>query len=256
MGILNQPESRPAFETETETTIETETMTQNTVSTVVEAPAVQAPVAVAQAAPAPAKKAAKFQMALEDQKFAFPEDAVIGLSLAVPRIKGEQGAAYIKEESLGSRFRMTVESWNPRFLISAGISSSSAGYKESMDFIRNSYDGVTIPGETMTVPEYVQYLKDAHGYNKANANPYIDIWGFVTWTEKKGDVPQEDRSLYMLQASKTSAGNFTAFCTAQGVMRSQGILSGEIEEIEVVAQPQSKDAMKYTNFSFSLPKKK
>lgn len=238
----------PAFETEDHT------MT-TTADNAAASASVAASTAVAKAAAGAAvasRPKAKFEMAFADLQWAFPEDAVVGLSLAVPRIKAEQGAAYVGEKSIGDKFKIEIESWNPRTLISAGLSSNDAGYQESMEYLRTSYDGVTLHGEETTVDEYLNYLRNDLGYSKAKSSKYIDLFGFITWTAKDGDIAQEKRDLSLVQLSQTSAGNFAAFCTTQGLMRSKGLVKGDSNIIEVRAEARSKGTMKYSNFSFSV----
>jgi hypothetical protein len=194
-------------------------------------------------------------MGFAAEKDAFPAEVVVGLSMSTPRIKAEQGAGYVGEKSLGAKFRMTIESWNTRLLVSAGLGPNDPGYKESVEFLRTSYDGETIQGDDAetTVKDYVNFLKEAHGYDKARSTPYADIWGFLTWTEKDGAIAPEDQTLHLLQASQTSMGAWQAFCTTQGLLRAKGI-GKEFTEVEVTAMPRAKGTLKYTNFAFSVPK--
>ena len=85
--------------------------------------------------------------------------------------------------------------------------------------------------------------------DKAGISNHGDIWGMVTWTEKKGAIAPEDQTLHLVQASQTSLGGFMAFCTTQGLLRSKGI-GKDSTEIEVHAEARSKGSNKYTNFSF------
>lgn len=243
----NTPASTPAFETEDEN--------MNTAADVATSTA-EATTAIANAsagAVAAARPTMKFKMGFADQKDVFPVDAVVGLSQSAPRIKAEQGACYIEQTSLGSKIRMSVESWNSRQLVSAGLGPNDPGYKESMEYLRNSYDGATIYGSEQTVKEYLEFLKSM-GYDKAKSSTYIDIWGMVSWTEKGGDIAPESQTLHLLQASQTSAGAFQAFCTTQGLLRSKGI-GVDLDEVEVHAEARSKGTLKYSNFSFFAPKK-
>src|SRR5574340_414583 len=246
----HKPQTAPAFETETATMTDT---------AVAEAPAVTAavtanvPAPVAAQAVAVAAPRAKFEMALGEAKNAFPIEAVVGLSMSVPRIKGEQGACYVGEKSLGDRFEICVESWGIRQLISCGLDNKDAGYQESMEYLANSYDGVTVEGKGATIDEYIAFLKSI-GYEKARASKYGDIFGMVTWTSKDGDIAPESQALHLLQASQTSLGNFTAFCTTQGLLASKGI-KADLSEIEVHAVARSKGTLKYTNMEFVVVRK-
>lgn len=234
----------PAFETETDTYAE-DNMNTATDTAVAVAPA---PAAVAVATPSK-----KFSMAFGDLKDAFPLDAVVGLSQALPRIKGEQGEAYIGDKAVGKKFKIEIESWNDRTLVSAGLDSKDPGYEEAKQYIANAYADGIVHGKDMTVKQYLDYLRSI-GYDKAQSSQYIDLFGFVTWTSEKGDIAPEARELHLVQLSKTSASAFAAFCTTQGLLRSKGLVSNDSNEIEVSAAAQSKGSMKWTNFQFSTVK--
>lgn len=220
-------------------------------SAVVQAQIQTKPVVVQSSLP----NAEKFSLALQDKKDMFGTDVVNALSLSIPRIKGEQGAGMVGDKSFGSKFRIAVESWNMRWLVSPGLNSTDPGYKESMEYLRNSYDKVSFPDDGRSVAEYLSFLKEDMGYHKASVNEYADIWCFVTWTEKEGDISPEKQTLHLLQASKTSVGKFVGFCTTQGLLAKRGIVTN-LEEIEVHAEVHSKGTLKYTNFNFAAAPKK
>lgn len=245
MGLAQETAAKtaPAFESAEDNEMDTMPMPDTTAA----APEPNAVAEVKPSAVTTPRKAAKFVMALSEQKDAFPVEAVVGLSMDVPRIKGEQGAAYIGTESLGTKFRINVESWNNRWLVSPGVDSKDPGYTEAKQYIRNSYEKGVLTDGTPT-DEYIDELKEL-GYDKAGISNYGDIWGMVTWTEKKGAIAPEDQTLHLVQASQTSLGGFMAFCTTQGLLRSKGI-GKDSTEIEVHAEARSKGSNKYTNFSF------
>ena len=266
MGLKDVAATLPDFETEDETATMTApaatvapqvapaTTTANHAANHTQEQTMNTNVATTQAAaPAVVAPKAKFEMAFADLQDAFPIDAVVGLSMAVPRIKAEQGSAYIADKSLGEKFKIEMASWNYRWLISSGLDSKDPGYQESMEFLRTSYDNATVHGEDMSVDAYLEFLRE-QGYTKARKSVYIDLFGFVTWTAKGGDIAPEDRELNLVQLSQTSAGNFSAFCTTQGLMRSKGIGNSDSNVIEVTAVARSKNAMKYSNFSFAMAK--
>lgn len=243
------------FEAETETETTTATMSEtaaiNETNTNTNTTATETAVASAKSTAVGAAR--KFEMAFAEQKDAFPIEAVVGLSLSVPRIKAEQGAAYVEANSLGTKFHIEVESWNHRWLISAGVDANDPAYKESMEYLKTSYDNATIHGTEQTINEYLEYLRSI-GYTKARVAPYIDLFGMVVWTEKGGDVKPEDLKIHLVQLSQTSAGNWAAFCTTQGLMRSKGMVTDDSNVIEVRAEAKAKGTMKYSNFSFSIVK--
>lgn len=245
MSLLTQPE----FESQDET---------NATATVADAPVsepireaatnTQVPAAVKSGAVVTAPKA-KFQLAFADKADVLDSDSVAQLSLGAYRIKGEQGGCYHEDENLGSVIRLEVVSFNNRWAIGTGNDKQTSEDKERF---RISYDGKTISGEGITIDEYIQALK-AEGYDKAKSSPYIDLWGFVVWTEKKGEIPEDERELALVQLSQTSAGNWRNFTVSRGMLISKGVAK-ESDVVEIVAQAQSKGTMKYTNYSFRNPK--
>lgn len=247
MGLRNQPEFEQMDETETttETTIKDPTM--QTVTPDTDA-GVQATTAIAKASTtAVTTPAKKMKLAFSDKKDVFDTTTVEGLSLAAPRIKGEQGSLFKGEEDLGSKIRFEIVSWNNRWAIGTGENDA-----EAKEYFRVSYDNHTISGEDTLVSDYVESLK-AEGFTKARVSPYLDVWGFVTWSEKGGDVPADERELCILQCSQTSLGAFMSFCTTRGLLEPKGIAQ-ELEEVEVHAEKRQKGSNKYTNFSWHAPK--
>lgn len=256
MSLLNQPE----YETEAETNgtasplaaaVEAAKAAQAVEATVQEAAAqTTAPAVVKPANTAVAAPASKFHMAFADKQEQIPLEAVEQLSLGAYRIKGEQGKCYHDNEDLGERIRLEVVSFNNRWAIGTGSEKQTSEDKERF---RVSYDGKTIAGEGVSVDEYVRGLK-AEGYEKAKSSPYIDLWGIMTWAEKKGDIPADEQQLVLVQLSQTSAGNWRNFMVSRGMLESRGV--PPITEVEVLAQAQVKGSNKYTNFDFRVPSKK
>lgn len=249
MGLKNQPEFEPMTETETETA--TETATKEETMTTQDAGATAALAlakATTTAVDAP-KPAAKFSVAFADKNNVFDTQTVEGLALSAPRIKGEQGSMSLGDLELGAKAQFELISFNHRWAIGIGTED-----KESKECFKVSYDGDTISGDGMKVSEYLEYLR-GNGFTKAKKSPYMDLWGFVTWSEKGGSVPVDERQLACLQASQTSMGAFTAFATTRGLLESKG-LAKPIDVIEVHAEKRTSGTNKYTNFSFHVPKAK
>lgn len=245
--------SQPEFEQETanQTTIKDETMT-TTANTHTESAAagVAATTAIAKAATTGVAVAQKFAVAFADKNNVFDTGTVEGLSLAAPRVKGEQGSLFMGDEDLGGEVHLEMISFNHRWAIGTGEDD-----KEAKDYFRVSYDKASISGDpTTSVEDYINDLK-AQGFEKAKMSPYMDIWGFVTWSEKNGDVEADDRKLVCLQCSQTSLGAFTAFATTRGLLESKGIAK-PIEVIGVRAMKRTSGSNKYTNFEFFVPKAK
>lgn len=265
MSIKNQPEytseksKTPEFEameTETmnaatvETTTKEEAMNTNTADNTASA-SVQATTAIATAAASSAVVAGstptKFKVAFADKNNVFDTATVEGLALAAPAIKGEQGSLFKGEDDLGSQIRFELISFNHRWTVGTGETDS-----ESKEKFRVSVDGKTLSGSGDDMHAYLESLK-AEGYSKAKISPYIDLWGFVVWSEKNGDVPVDARELCRVQCSQTSMGAFTAFATTRGLLESKG-LAQPIDVIEIHAEKRVSGTNKFTNFSFHVPK--
>lgn len=237
MGLKNQPEFEQmendhAFDTDAEA-------------------AAQASTAIAKAASTGVStNVRKFEPAFKDKNNVFDNATVEGLSMAAPRIKGEQGSMALGDQDLGEAIQFELVSFNPRWAIGTGEND-----KEAKDFFRVSLDNETISGEGTLVTDYLNTLR-AKGFAKAKKSPYMDLWGFVTWSSKTGAIPVDERQLACLQCSQTSMGNWTSFCTSRGLLEQSGRVK-PIDLIEVHAQKQSnKNGDKYTNFSFFVPKAK
>ena len=235
MGLRNQPEFEPMDDT-TDTTAEA---------------AAQASTAIAKAASTGVStNVRKFEPAFKDKNNVFDNATVEGLSMAAPRIKGEQGSMALGDQDLGEAIQFELVSFNHRWAIGTGEND-----KEAKDYFRVSLDNETISGEGTLVTDYLNTLR-AKGFAKAKKSPYMDRWGFVTWSSKTGAIPVDERQLACLQCSQTSMGNWTSFCTSRGLLEQSGRVK-PIDLIEVHAQKQSnKNGDKYTNFSFFVPKAK
>lgn len=240
----NTNNTAPAFESEEDgQTVETSNVTEIVTST-------ETAVTVAAAATGVAVARPKLEPAFAGQNGYFPLDVVDSLSLAVPRIKGEQGCFYKGTEDLGARIRFEPISFNKRWAVGTGTDDREANEKFAV-----SYDGVTIAGAKhggKTIAAYIEQLK-AEGYEKASVSEYMDLFCFIVWTEKGGDIPNEQREMVLLQCSPTSKGAWTAFMTARGLLEARGVAK-PLEIVEATAEKRISGSNRYTNFSFSAPK--
>ncbi len=237
MGLKSQPEFEQmendhAFDTDAEV-------------------AAQASTAIAKAASTGVStNVRKFEPAFKDKNNVFDNATVEGLSMAAPRIKGEQGSMALGDQDLGEAIQFELVSFNHRWAIGTGEND-----KEAKDFFRVSLDNETISGEGTLVTDYLNTLR-AKGFAKAKKSPYMDLWGFVTWSSKTGAIPVDERQLACLQCSQTSMGNWTSFCTSRGLLQQSSRVK-PIDLIEVHAVKQSnKNGDRYTNFAFFVPKAK
>jgi hypothetical protein len=206
---------------------------------------VAATIAIAKAATtAVAAPATRIQPAYSEFNGVLDIDTVEVMSMATPRITGQQGSLFKGEEDLGSKIKFQMMSFSPRWVIGTGEDDA-----EAKEFFRISYNHeTTTQGEN--VEDYMQMLK-AKGYSKASISPYLDIFGFILWTEKGGDVAKPE--LVFLQCAKTSAAAFKAFATTQGFLAAKGLVTPS-DIIEVHAEKRTSGNNKFTNFSFHVAK--
>ncbi len=264
MSLLNQPEVAGQFESEDETNGAATKATEAQTTAAPTAEAVAAPKAepqVASSANVPAQVNANTAVgavrpattvAYADKAGAFDNDTVEAMSLGAKRIKGEQGSAYVGNDEIGKVFRISVVSYNKRWAIGTGNKNQTSEDKAKF---RVSYDGETLAGDpSTTVAQYVEQLK-AEGYKDTKVEPYMDLWGLLTYSEKKGDIPLEERELVLVQVSKTSMGPWVNFCVARGMLHDKAGLQIS-DEVEIVAQAQAKGDTKYTNWAFRAPSAK
>jgi hypothetical protein len=255
MALKNQPEMTQAaatagFETEAETA---------GVATKVEAPEAAVAAAGVAASTAIAKASAgavstqvrsKLVIAFSGHKDVFDTATVSALSMATPRITGEQGSLKKNRTvKLGTSMRLEVISWNHRWALGCGEQTMNDEMKQ---LFRVSYDNKTVDGEGCSIEDYINSLK-AQGYEKAKVSPYCDLFGYITWTKDGGDIAPDDRELALVQLSSTSLGNFTAFCVSRGLLESRGTVQPS-EMIEITAEDNTKGSMSYTNMSFKAVK--
>lgn len=251
MALMKQPEAAqkqaPQFEQpEGETAGVGPKVTEAEMATA----GVEATKAVAKAATTSVGAAIKFQPAFAHCDNAIPIEQVEMWGQAPSAITAEQGVAkHSKKGSLGGKFHLLVESFNQRFLAVPGVND-----KEAKEKVRNSYNKLTIAGTDESFPAYIESLK-AEGYDKAHYEPYVDLWGYVTWSEKGGVVGEDDQELVRVQLSKTSSANFGFFCGQRGRRESNGSLP-KLDTIEITAEAQDGKSGSYTNFSFAAPKAK
>lgn len=251
MGLKDQPEFESMTEPTTTTAEKEPTMAKTATQDAAVASATAATTAIAKAgANAVTTPAAKFEISFKDKNNVFDTATVEGLSLAAPRIKGEQGSFFMGEKDLGAAIQFELISFNNRWAIGTGTDD-----REAKDYFRVSFDNETISGHPgLSVAAYIESLQ-AQGFAKAKASPYLDVFCFITWSEKTGPIPVEEREICILQCSQTSLGAFTAFATTRGLLESKG-LAKPLDVIEAHAEKRVSGANKYTNFSFHAPKAK
>lgn len=129
MGLKNQPEFEAMTSNETPAaTIEKEpTMTASATINDAAVAAATASTAIAKSgATAVTTPAAKFEISFKDKNNVFDTATVEGLSLAAPRIKGEQGSFFMGQKALGAVIHFELISFNNRCAISTGEDDKEA----------------------------------------------------------------------------------------------------------------------------------
>lgn len=201
-------------------------------------------VAKAAASAAVASAAAKkFSAAFQDYENIIELDTVEGMSGSFPKVTADLGGLDFGDKKVCQEIKVELISYNRRYLASTGTQGEDA-----KKFLRTSYDGVTIPGHTETLQEYVQYLKDVEGYTKAGIRDYMDLWVMVV--EEDGQVvPDEERQMVQLQLSPQSVKAFKAFQVKQGFMIGRGIAK-DTNQFRVAYERKDSNGNKYANLTF------
>ena len=81
----------------------------------------------------------KFSKAFAEFENMLDTMTVGSLSLAAPRIKGEQGSMFLDDKDLGDTIHFELVSYNARWAIGSGEND-----KEAKDYFRVSYDNKTL----------------------------------------------------------------------------------------------------------------
>lgn len=245
-GLRAQPE----FETMEDETIVADTSVMDAALAIAKAAADAAPanVPVVAATNTAVGTPSKFYAAFSDKEEAIAIAQVEQWKMAAPAITGENGAAkHSVLGPLGQKIRLNVESYNLRYMAVPGSND-----KEAKDKCRDSYDKETLSGDGTSLQGYIESLK-AMGYDKARLETYVDLWGYLTRSDKYGDIDEDDQELVRVQLSKTSAANFGYFCGQRGRKESAGKVP-KLTVVEIIAVGQTGSAGSYTNFSFAAPK--
>lgn len=218
--------STPAFEAEdTATAAAPEQAADTPVPTATEtqaAPAVQSTTTeiMTKANNTALAAALKRSTALDDLQNVISADMLEGMSIgAFPRVVVDLGGFTNKTNSkfLGTKVEIEVLSWNFVTLITAGEQNN----KEADKLIKNSYDGINIVGGHGLVSDYVESLK-VQGYKNATAKKYVEVYCNLLWTEKDGEIPEDDQRITQISVSPQSVALWGAFLLQQRVNAQRG----------------------------------
>lgn len=179
--------------------------------------------------------------ALKQLQNAIPTDELENLGIGVfPRITvGVDGFSQDKTKVLGTRIKFEVLSWSYVWLVTSGEQNDA----EANKVIRTSYDGVNLKAGEGTIADYVKYLKEVEGYDKAAVKQYAEVYANLLEYEvlenkqfKTVSVEAEDQQIMQLSLSPQTVGQWGRFMLESGLRRAKGIADSNI----VVANQQKK----------------
>lgn len=178
---------------------------------------------------------------LKQLQNAIPTDELENLGIGVfPRITvGVDGFSQDKTKALGTRIKFEVLSWSYVWLVTSGEQNDA----EANKVIRTSYDGVNLKGGEGTIADYVKYLKEVDGYDKAAVKQYAEVYANLLEYEvlegkqfKTVAVEAEDQQIMQLSLSPQTVGQWGRYMLESGLRRAKGIEDSNI----VVANQQKK----------------
>lgn len=217
---------KPATTTESSNALfEEQDMPEVQAASAVETPVAQAaqvfPVAsavpVAVSATQVAKPIAKFVPALTEFQNAIPLETIEGMGVGgLPKIVADLGGFMMDgDKPLGNQIKLQLLSWNVKHVIITGSQDKEAG-----EFFKVSYDGENLVGGG-SVDEYINWLKNVKGYEKAGKKQYIDLWGYLTAANGK-DLAEDDCKTVNVQVAPYSCSKFHAFQLDLGIRQARG----------------------------------
>lgn len=219
---LRGPRNTPAFESDdTQAAPAAEPVAQPTVEQQAAA-GVAATTAIAKAATGTVVvKAGPVKSSISQFEWAIGPDDLEAIGFGVfPRITCDTGGfARNKTEALGGKIGFKLVSWNPVWIVTTGEDGDEAN-----KLVRTSYDGVNLTGGQGLVTDYVKYLKEVEKYEDTKAKQYVEIYAHLIYTEKLGDISEEDAPLVQISLSPQSVGQWKAFLLQTGLKEAQGKL--------------------------------
>jgi len=193
-----------------------EEMEMNTAATAAPEAAPTTAVAPAAAPTAVAKPVAKFVPALSEYNNAIPIETIEGMGIGgLPRVTVDLGGFTMQEKPLGNQIKLQLLSWNVKYAIVTGSTDAEAN-----EHYKVSYDGVNLVGGG-NVEEYLSWLKNVKGYEKATKKQYVDLWGFLTFANGK-DLPEDECKTVNVQVSPYSVSKWHAFQLDLGIRQARG----------------------------------
>lgn len=178
---------------------------------------------------------------LKQLQNAIPTTDLEALGFGVfPRVTvGLDGFSIDKTKELGKKIKIEVLSWSYVWIITHGENNNA----EADKLIRTSYDGVNLKGGEGSVADYIKFLKEVEGYEKAAVKQYAEVYANLLWTEAGGDVAPEDLQIVQVSLSPQSVGQWGRYMLESGLRRARGI-----EDTNVVVLTQEKKVLGSNKF--------
>lgn len=178
---------------------------------------------------------------LKQLQNAIPTTDLEALGFGVfPRVTvGLDGFSIDKTKELGKKIKIEVLSWSYVWIVTHGENNNA----EADKLIRTSYDGVQLKGGEGSVADYIKYLKDSEGYEKAAVKQYAEVYANLLWTEAAGDVAPEDLQIVQVSLSPQSVGQWGRYMLESGLRRARGI-----EDSNIVVLTQEKKVLGSNKF--------
>lgn len=178
---------------------------------------------------------------LKQLQNAIPTTDLESLGFGVfPRVTvGLDGFSIDKTKELGKKIKIEVLSWSYVWIITHGENNNA----EADKLIRTSYDGVNLKGGEGSVADYIKFLKEVEGYEKAAVKQYAEVYANLLWTEAGGDVAPEDLQIVQVSLSPQSVGQWGRYMLESGLRRARGI-----EDTNVVVLTQEKKVLGSNKF--------
>lgn len=197
-------------------------------------------IAQASASSMAVSKPLKAQAAFGDYEQALP-DVDFG---TFPRITVDLGGFEMDKEVLGDTIKLELMSWAHRYVITPGSDD-----KEANERVKYSNDGVTLSdGSGVTVVDYLNQLKEVHGYDKASKKAYIDLTGLLVAKGEKA-VPEDDQVLVQVQLSPQSVKQFNGYRISKGIMEARkGVQTGNVITLTRMRGEYSSNKFAYCGF--------
>lgn len=159
---------------------------------------------------------------LRDLKGAFEAQGIDVSYSTFPRYRDDKGVIGDTDgNEAGGWVEVMVVSWSDSWIVTPGDDSDKA-----KDYVRYSRDGHTINSEDewngKTCEEYVEYLRDQVGYEKAASKKYTNVYGMLVAAEND-DCPGLQQVIH-LAMPPTSGSAWEAYLVNRALRSRMGMV--------------------------------